>query len=205
MVASLPIPNKILVAGNHDFHVKKLGKETMTQLCESLGIHYLENSSCEINGIKFWGSPYSNEFGNYVFMEDDLELDKIWQEIPNDTQVLITHGPAYNTGDKVDNDWVPDRDKHVGSKSLQNRILELSKLTHHIFGHIHEGHGEYHDEWRKLISVNASVLNVNMVDNVNEPIILDILTPLEVFINNQQYIDNDLALCINDNFMDLLS
>lgn len=87
--AALPVPNKILVAGNHDYHVKRLGKDTMTLLCEQLGIHYLENSSCEINGVKFWGSPYSTLFGSYPFMLDDLELEEIWETIPNGTKLLL--------------------------------------------------------------------------------------------------------------------
>jgi Icc-related predicted phosphoesterase len=173
-LATLPIPNKILVAGNHDYHVKKLGKDTMTQLCETLGIHYLQDSGCEINNIKFWGSPYSMIFGPYPFMAEDFELEEIWDLIPLDTQVLITHGPAYNTGDRVRNKWTNGNYINVGSRTLQNRILELPNLTHHIFGHIHECYGIYRDNYKKLISINASILNQNQLCNVNEPILIDV-------------------------------
>lgn len=169
--SSLNIKYKILVSGNHDFYVKRIGYEAMKEECEKLGIIYLENSGVEIKGLKIWGSPYSNIFGSYAFMLDDFELAEIWDEIPVDTNILITHGPAYNIGDRVNNSYGSDR--HVGSRSLQNRILELPELKYHIFGHIHEGYGIYEYQ-NKFISINASMMNTNELYNVNEPIVFQI-------------------------------
>ena len=61
-----------------------------------------DDSGIEIEGIKFWGSPWSNQFGNWAFMADDITLyEQAWSKIPEDTQVLITHGPAKGLGDEV--------------------------------------------------------------------------------------------------------
>jgi Icc-related predicted phosphoesterase len=165
---SLNIANKILVAGNHDLHAEKLEKGKLKEFCSSLGITYLQDDEVIIDGIKFYGSPYSNIFGRYAFMLEDFELEEIWEKIPNDTNVLITHGPAYKTGDYVNNGFSSER--HVGSRTLQNRLLELNNLEYHIFGHIHESYGIYHDY--KFTSINASIFNYR--EPLNEPIIIEI-------------------------------
>lgn len=103
-------------------------------------------------------------------MGTDQELAKIWSKIPDDTQVLITHGPAYYCNDLVKHAY--GRDPHVGSQSLANRKLELQgTLKAHISGHIHEQHGTI---GTNPINVCASVLDDNY-RLTYEPIILEII------------------------------
>ena len=128
-------------------------------------ITYLNNASAVIDDIKFYGSPYSNEFFNWAFMGSEVELSKIWAQIPLDTNVLITHGPAYCACDLVKNAHL--RDPHVGSQSLHSRKKLLKDLKYHISGHIHEAYG------RQGSNINASVLN-EKYQLVNEPIILEV-------------------------------
>lgn len=152
---SIEVPHKVLIAGNHDFYAASIN--ILDILKEYPSVTYLHNSSTTINGLKIWGSPYSNIFGKWAFMENDMELADIWDTIPKDTNIVITHGPAYSIGDLVDNDYEPGRDKHVGSKTLLAKLKALKKLKLHVTGHIHTGYGTYFTT--KYITINSSQLD----------------------------------------------
>lgn len=151
-----PFAHKILIAGNHEVTIERYHTHFEEMLQDYPSITYLNNSSTTINGINFFGSPYSNNFYNWAFMEEEPALKKIWAKIPKDTNVLITHGPAYGQMDKVKH---PNgRDPNVGSKSLTKIKKSLvGTLKLHISGHIHEASGvEVQDS---IINICASVLD----------------------------------------------
>jgi len=131
--------NKLLIAGNHDWHMETHAQEMSDKLAAS-SIHYLHDSGVEIDGIRFWGSPITPEFFNWAFQrKQGAEIAAHWDLIPDDTEVLITHGPPYGIMDKV-----PENDgslSHAGCSRLLNRIRDVQPALH-IFGHIHEGFGE---------------------------------------------------------------
>ena len=162
--SDLPVPHKILVAGNHDSFACSIDFPSMVAQFPS--ITYLYNSSVTIDGLKIWGSPYSNTFGRWAFMADDIELANIWDQIPKDTNIVVTHGPAYGIGDLVDNDYEPGRDKHVGSKTLTAKLKSLKKLKLHVTGHIHESAGIH---LGLCPTINASICGANYAP-FNQPI-----------------------------------
>ena len=164
-----PYKHLVCIAGNHEIQVEANTESLSELLLMYPNITYLNNSEVTLDGIKFWGSPYSNEFCNWAFMDNDLALAKIWNEIPDDTDVLITHGPAYGSGDLVKRAY--GRDPHVGSKSLTKRKQELAgTLKAHISGHIHEG---YSINGANPINVCASILD-ERYQLVNKPITITI-------------------------------
>lgn len=130
---SLKIKHKIFVAGNHDTSIEKglITKDNFEQCC----IHYLENTSVEIEGIKIFGSPYTPTFGDWSFMKARHKLDKVWKAaIPDDAKIIVVHGPP-----KGILDLSYDRNGNLefcGDKSLMNRIKEV-KPSLMLFGHIH--------------------------------------------------------------------
>ena len=131
--AALEIKHKILIAGNHDalpFHRNREFRET----CKKLNIIYLENESVIIDGIKIWGSPHTPQFGNWYFMKNRSKLDRVWQNIPDDTDIVVVHGPP-----KGLLDLSYDRNHNLemcGCSALKKRILKIQpKLC--LFGHIH--------------------------------------------------------------------
>lgn len=166
--SNIPVPHKILVAGNHDNFA--CSHDFPSMIAQFPSITYLYNSSVTISGLKIWGSPYSNTFGRWAFMAGDIELADIWDQIPKDTNIVITHGPAYGIGDLVDNDYEPGRDKHVGSQSLRLKLQKLKHLKLHVTGHIHESYSTYLGKWA---TVNASICDLNYVP-FNPPISLHI-------------------------------
>ena len=167
-MSSLDYKYKIIIAGNHDAVFETLGYEKSYQLCKEKGIVYLQDTSIVINGIKIHGSPWTPNFYNWSFMEDDEDLMKYWKLIPLDTDILITHGPQYGVCDKVLYPF--GRDPNVGSKTLSIAIQKLSKLSYHIFGHIHEEYGIFDGEY---ISLNSSSISFNS-RNLNKPHVFEL-------------------------------
>lgn len=153
----LPHKYKILIGGNHDRVLERID----TSLLSS--IHYLEDSSISIDGIKFYGSPWTPKFFNWAFMlpRDGVEIRRKWRAIPQNTDVLITHGPPYS---------VLDYSKGAGSigcRDLYGHIRDLN-LKAHIFGHIHEGYG------RRNNSYNVSICGKRYDNPLNKPTVIDL-------------------------------
>jgi len=164
--ADLPVPCKVLVAGNHDKYVMHYNDRFKIK-CAVLGIEYLQDSGCEINGIKFWGTPWVNQFYNWAFMMYEKDLSKVYKLIPKNTEILLSHGPAKGILDFVDRVG----GGNVGAMTLKERLAKLPKLKYHIFGHIHEGYGIL--DTGSYIAVNASSVT-ELYKPVNQPIIIEV-------------------------------
>jgi len=153
-----PYKYRILIAGNHDWLFERSPMSCKELVHGYDGITYLEDSGIEIEGIKFWGSPVQPTFHDWAFNRDTVGIQKHWDMIPDDTQVLITHGPPYGYGDIL---W-HTQDQHLGCPLLTEKIFTLPKLELHVSGHIHSGHGIITitgDHGNPAILVNAAQLN----------------------------------------------
>lgn len=164
-LGTLPHKHKIVIAGNHDWAFQDSPELARDALSNAI---YLEDSGVEIEGVRFWGSPWTPVFWNWAFMLDRGQpLYDAWALIPDDTDVLITHGPPQGIGDEVE---LGLGFRNVGCLDLLERIDRLS-LKAHIFGHIHEGYGVY--QRGALSLVNASTCNERYEPN-NPPIVLEL-------------------------------
>ena len=148
----------ILVEGNHDW----LGQRQsliMAQLCEDNGITLLRDSGIAIEGLNFWGSPWQPEFCNWAWnLPRGEALVEKWSQIPDNTNILVTHCPPMGILDNVRrfNGQVCEYEiEHVGCVGLYNRIQQLKQLKLHVFGHIHSGYGKL--KVGDLTHVNASI------------------------------------------------
>ena len=132
IVPEIPAKHVIVIAGNHDWIF-----EYQKQRILDLNFTYLQDSVVEIDGMKFWGSPWQPFFCDWAFNlpRDGDRIKEVWSLIPEDTQILITHGPPLGTLD------LTMFDESVGCAALAERIPKLPKLKAHIFGHIHHSHG----------------------------------------------------------------
>src|SRR5690606_27103888 len=156
--------HKIFVAGNHDFFFEQADSDMISSVIPD-GIVYLNDSSIEINGVKFWGSPITPWFNNWAFNRNrGSEIKKHWDLISNDIDVLITHGPPFG----ILNETVYG--KRTGCEELLLRVYHV-KPKFHIFGHIHEGYGSFTKGETSF--VNASVLD-DWYEMKNKPIILNL-------------------------------
>ncbi len=142
-----PAESIVGIAGNHDF-VAEVDEELM----RSLPWSYLVDETARVDGLAVHGSPWTVTFMDWAFMRGDDELASMWARIPEDTDVLVTHGPPFGHGDLVING------NRGGSVSLLHRLEELPQLRLHICGHIHEGGGT-----RSQVGT-VEVVNVSYVD-----------------------------------------
>jgi Icc-related predicted phosphoesterase len=167
---TLPHKTKIVISGNHDRAAERLGKTLTAQVLTDKGkdksIIYLQDSFHIIDGIKFYGSPYTHEFGNWAFMRPKNRMAKIWGNIPLDTDVLITHGPPLNKCD-----YSIYNNEHAGCGHLDNRIKLLTKLKVHVFGHIHHSYGCVNENG--VLFANASTCT-ERYDPINPAVVVDI-------------------------------
>ena len=156
-----PHKYKIMIAGNHDFYFEQASAESIEALIPS-NIIYLNDSGVEIEGIRIWGSPVSTWFYNWAFNSHrGKDIQKHWDIIPGDTDILITHGPAYGVRDRTHSGI------HVGCDILLDSIMRI-KPRLHVFGHIHEGYGT--EEINGVNFINAAVLTAGY-ELLNPPIV----------------------------------
>jgi len=152
----LPHKHKVFIAGNHDITldpgIRKISKSFLPvhwiekiffdRVKDAENVHYLDDSGVTIEGINFWGSAATPTFGyGWGFNYDrGPEIDKIWEKIPMDTDILITHGPPFGMLDAVKYGSTLG----VGCSNLSGRISERN-IKAHFFGHIHESYGHAQD------------------------------------------------------------
>ncbi len=142
---------KIFIAGNHDWFFEK-GSAHYIQSLIPKEVIYLNDSGIRIDGFTIWGSPIQPTFFNWAFNRNrGEEIDKHWQLIPKNTDILITHGPPFEILDQT------MRSEKVGCEMLIKKVNEIQPNLH-VFGHIHEGYGMIENETTTF--VNASVLDI---------------------------------------------
>jgi Icc-related predicted phosphoesterase len=148
--------HKIFIAGNHDFGFETdvRGNDALDLLNQFTDVTYLMDSSVQIEGLKIYGSPWQPRFYDWAFNVDrnSDELNSKWEKIPDDTDILLTHGPAWGYVDKV-----IGRLDNLGCELLVKHIQNRVRPTMHVCGHIHSGHGHHFDGRTHFF--NASVLN----------------------------------------------
>lgn len=168
--ANLPHKHKIFVAGNHDWLFETNSSRARKLLDDS--IIYLQDSFVEIKNFKIYGSPWQPRFFDWAFnLNRGAEMAEKWKLIPNDIDILITHGPPNGILDEVPRKyWI----ENTGCEELRKRVEEIAKnkkLKLHVFGHIHCGYGQAEDFDVKF--VNASNCDEEYAPT-NAPIVIEI-------------------------------
>lgn len=158
--------HKIFIAGNHDFGFEDDPIHTADILSRFPNITYLQDSSVTVEDLKIYGSPWQPEFCDWAFNlpRNGEQLEEKWNAIDVDTDILITHGPAWGTLDATPGNL------RVGCEILTEKIAN-SKIRTLICGHIHHSYGEMMRDWVHYI--NAATLN-ERYEVQNPPIIFEI-------------------------------
>lgn len=164
--------HKIFIAGNHDWGFQ----DNPTKVKEILELYpnitYLQDDFVYVGEdsqdlIKIYGSPWQPRFHNWAFNADKGEdIKQYWDKIPNDTDILITHGPAFGYLDTVIDQGIP-----LGCEDLTNTISEI-KPKIHVCGHIHSGYGYKISTDGNVHFFNAAVLNEQYI-YTQKPITFD--------------------------------
>jgi 3',5'-cyclic AMP phosphodiesterase CpdA len=146
-LAALPHRYKIVVAGNHDRAFESQPGRARDLFRDFI---YLQDQVCIIESVKFYGSPWTPEFHHWAFtLPRGAPLAEKWSLIPDDTDILITHGPPRGIGDHAGS--VTGRE---GCAELLQRVQEIVP-TLHIFGHIHQGRGRWHIKGTTFVNVTT--------------------------------------------------
>jgi hypothetical protein len=107
---------------------------------------YLEDSECKLANptdgaettLSVYGAPWQPEFYDWAYNlpRGGSELKEKWGMIPDNTDVLITHGPPHGLLDAAMDGFL------CGCEELLEAVTTRVKPRLHIFGHIHEGYGK---------------------------------------------------------------
>lgn len=168
--------HKIFIAGNHDWGFQNNVEKVKGLLTDYQNIDYLEDDwivvgdsdphDVNVKTAKIYGSPWQPEFYNWAFNlpRNGEELKAKWDMIPMDTDILLTHGPAWGHLDTV-----VGQTENLGCELLSQRI-EAIRPKIHVCGHIHTGYGYKFDGQTHFF--NAAVLN-ERYDFTQKPMTVD--------------------------------
>jgi Icc-related predicted phosphoesterase len=125
-------PHKIVVAGNCDGVFETEPQQARDRLDSAI---YLQDEGVDLEGIHVWGSPWQPNFMNLAFNlpRGEALADK-WADMPEETDLLITHGPPRGILDQT------SRGETVGDRALMERVRDVEPDLH-VFGHVHESSG----------------------------------------------------------------
>lgn len=166
--SNLPHKNKVFIAGNHDFFFEDDGLEKETIDFFFPNCIYLQDSFALIENLKIYGSPWQPRFFDWAFnLNRGAELAEKWKLIPEDTDILITHGPPNGILDEVPRLYSIE---NTGCEELRKRV-EIVRPKLHVFGHIHCGYGQVEDFGVKFI--NAANCD-EQYNATNAPIIIEL-------------------------------
>lgn len=170
-----PARRIISLNGNHEKQVEKnfaLSKQMAETACP--GVHFIDEGLVEVEGLKIWCSAITPFFHNWAWNRyPGDEIQYHWDKIPNDADVIITHGPCHGILDEVMNfngqkcEW---EKINVGCPQLLKRVLEIKPKVH-FCGHIHGGHGCIQRDG--IWFINASICD-EQYKPTNKPIIFSI-------------------------------
>ena len=153
----LPYRHKIFICGNHDSCLYGANIDGLDN-----NVHYLCNSGIEIEGLKFYGVP--------MFTEDCVSSRQArnYAQIHNDTDILITHSPAYgilDLDDSIDGEVI-----HYGSEEILDCVMKVQPRAH-LFGHIHRSHGLMTQNG--IIFSNGAIMNDDYT-KLNKPNVINL-------------------------------
>lgn len=184
------VPAKHIVAtwGNHDFVGQKV---KLDFAADQIRCTMLVDEPVEIEGLTFWGSPWSSWFHDWAFNPPRVGGDKFlatkYAMIPECTDVIISHGPPTGLGDRTADGFL------TGSLALLDRIEQLSASLL-VCGHIHESQGSF--TYKRADGGTTQVVNASMLDRAYQPVNLPFMARFE---------DQSLVGIYMDDHKDLLT
>ena len=136
-----PARFRVITCGNHEFPVEAEPEKWRRRLSNAT---LLLNESVTIEGLKIWGSPVTKADGAFG-MPSEIDREKLWNTIPADTDILMTHGPPLNV-----------LDQGSGCAALRRAVIRV-KPRLHCFGHVHSAYGTLPTQ--RMLFINASVMD----------------------------------------------
>ena len=150
----------LVVPGNHDQICEIQPEWCRRKLREIADATLLIDESVTVDGVKFYGLPWTKEFNKWFFNADPRKMELAVSAIDEDADVLVSHGPPHKILDLSGYGGAG----HLGSEVLLNKIDAMPNLKAVVFGHIHASGGRIiYDRKRGVYFLNAGVLDENYV------------------------------------------
>lgn len=174
---SLPCDKVVFIAGNHDRYLQDLNfmysvfpKDGKVTYLFHEGYTYTSKDGKEYS---IFGTPYCKIFGNWAFMESNEILIKLYEDIPENLDILISHDAPFGISDIIlqeDCSWY-DGKTHLGNEPLSAAILKRApKIVLH--GHLHSTSREF-EEWGHSKVINCSIKDEHY-NPVYDPIVFEL-------------------------------
>lgn len=175
---SLPVEQVVFIAGNHDKFLENKSNPDFKDFLDlfSDGKYiYLEDKLYTFTNKKgetciIYGTPYSDIFGYWSFMESEQTLTKIFSKIPENVDILLTHTAPYGVSDIILQEGFYSG-QHIGSTALADAVKE-KKPKYVIHGHLHSTNHE------PETLGDTTVYNVSVKDEsykvVYKPLVFDL-------------------------------
>ena len=148
--------HKVFVAGNHDSCLYGADIEGLPE-----GTHYLCGSGVTLDGVLFYGIPMFMQL--LATSSNGNHYDDMIDQIPMETDVLITHQPPLGVLDSTDVTYWGDAILFRKIKTVQPKL--------HLFGHVHNSYG-------MMTLGNTVFSNASLVDEqyqmINAPRLLSL-------------------------------
>jgi hypothetical protein len=176
-----PFECKLVIAGNHDitldstfykeygsrFHNQQAQdmEQCISLLRQSSSITYLNHEAKTIHltktegpqtTFKVFGSPYSPRRGLWAFGYPPEDADALWEQVPLDSDVVITHTPPKHHCDES-----PTRGS-AGCEALRQALWRVRPRLA-VCGHVHEARGAETVFW-DLHSPNIKYKEVEAIE-----------------------------------------
>lgn len=90
--------------------------------------------------FKVFGSPHSQFKGNWAFGYEDADGPVLWDQIPLDADVVVTHTPPHSHCDRK------STGESKGCKALRQALSDVRPMLS-ICGHVHESRGYERVRW----------------------------------------------------------
>jgi hypothetical protein len=120
-LGELPHRFKAVVSGNHEFFLET--DPSQRSLLSNATV--LINEGVEIEGLRLWGSPVTPIYSGAFGMSSARDRRKLYAQIPQDIDVLITHGPPFGI---LDSD--PVTGLHAGCPELLDAVMRVGPKLH---------------------------------------------------------------------------
>jgi Icc-related predicted phosphoesterase len=149
--------NIVGVFGNHDTVIENFPTLWHGDICRC---QFLCRNTTVTDGVKIWGSPYQPFFYDWSFQYKPEDGPAIYENMPDDCDIVINHGPPFGFGDRIE-----ERKENIGCTALLTAIMD-KRAKNVVCGHVHEGFGQ-HSIYRGTDTWSTNVYNASLCDSQN--------------------------------------
>lgn len=140
------VKHVVLTWGNHDW--TQLYTPAISEVMPPQ-VHILVDREITVEGLRIWGSPWSNLFNDWAWMDTPHALAQKYAQIPTGIDILLTHQPPVGEAGRLPFD-------ELGSDALRTEMRRINPRAV-VCGHIHAAAGVY--DYAGIPVINAAVVN----------------------------------------------